>query len=647
MGDNVNRVPPAKEHLPSLPCPMLTSTNYAVWAMKMKSIFKVYKVWEVIDPGTTVDENKDSIATALLFQALPEELTLQIGNSDSAKEMWETIKSRNQGADRVKEARLQTLMSEFEALKMKEPSTVADFAGKISGMASRSASLGTVIEEEKLVKRFLHGLPKRFIHMVASLEQSLNLKTVGFDDVVGRLIAYEERVKLEENDQPTKGDQLLLTYEEWEAKKKKEKGYGRGKTGAETSQGGRGLGHLNFEALKSLSKHAIGLPTISHPMQICDSCIMGKQTRAAFQKKSLYRATDSLQLLYADVCGPITPKTNAGNQYILLVVDDFSRYMWVTLIKTKDQVPGVLIELITRIENDFSKKVKALRTDNGGEFTSHVLGDFCKHKGITRQFTAPYTPQQNGVVERRNRTILGTTRSMLKAKWLPQIFWGEAVHHSIYLLNRSPTKALENSITSYEKLKGRKPDLSYLKVFGCLGFVKDLTTGLKKLDDRGVLMVHLGSQPGKKYRMFDPIKGRVHVARSGDIKFDETKSYKWEKYLKGFDTSKPGWKEFIIHAENSDQTDQSATALSDQSDQLATDQTFSDQSDQLATQSNQSATDQTFSDQSVTNQFFSTSTGSEGSYQVQNSPEQVPNAANDSNELRRSMRQTVVPKRFR
>ncbi|XP_022032751.1 uncharacterized protein LOC110933855 [Helianthus annuus] len=180
----------------------------------MKSIFKVYKVWEVIDPGMTVDENKDSIATTLLFQALPEELTLQIDNSDSAKEMWETIKSRNQGGDRVKEARLQTLMSKFEALKMKEPSTVPDFAGKISGMASRSASLGTVIEEEKLVKRFLHGLPK----------------------------TYEERVKLEENDQPTKGDQLLLTYEEWEAKKKKEKGYGRGKTGVETSQGGRGRG---------------------------------------------------------------------------------------------------------------------------------------------------------------------------------------------------------------------------------------------------------------------------------------------------------------------------------------------------------------------------------------------------------------------
>ena len=169
MGDNANRVPPAKEPMPSLPCPMLTDTNYTVWAMKMKVIFKVYKVWDVIDPGTTIDTHKDSIAIALLFQGLPEELVLQIGNNDSAKEMWEAVKSRNQGAERVKEARLQTLMSEFEGLKMKEPSTIAEFAGKISGIASRSASLGTVIKEEKLVKRFLHGLPKSlFIWLLLS-----------------------------------------------------------------------------------------------------------------------------------------------------------------------------------------------------------------------------------------------------------------------------------------------------------------------------------------------------------------------------------------------------------------------------------------------------------------------------------------------
>ncbi|MFS7938146.1 hypothetical protein Hanom_Chr05g00436001 [Helianthus anomalus] len=126
MGDNANRVPPTKEPMPSLPCPMLTDTNYTVWAMKMKVIFKVYKVWDVIDPGTTIDTHKDSIAIALLFQGLPKELVLQIGNNDSAKEMREAVKSRNQGADRVKEARLQTLMSEFEGLKMKEPSTIVD-----------------------------------------------------------------------------------------------------------------------------------------------------------------------------------------------------------------------------------------------------------------------------------------------------------------------------------------------------------------------------------------------------------------------------------------------------------------------------------------------------------------------------------------
>ncbi|KAJ0788960.1 hypothetical protein HanPI659440_Chr05g0197981 [Helianthus annuus] len=100
----------------------------------------------VIDPGTTIDTHKDSIAITLLFQGLPEELVLQIWNNDSAKELWEVVKSRNKGAEHVKEARLQTLMSEFEGLKMKEPSTIAGFAGKISGIASRSASLGTMIK---------------------------------------------------------------------------------------------------------------------------------------------------------------------------------------------------------------------------------------------------------------------------------------------------------------------------------------------------------------------------------------------------------------------------------------------------------------------------------------------------------------------
>lgn len=181
------------------------------------------------------------------------------------------------------------------------------------------------------------------------------------------------------------------------------------------------------------------------PLQVCDVCLAGKQIRNSFKKESSWRAKRILELLYADVCGPITPMTHGGNQYFLMIVDDYSRYMWVFLFKTKDQVPNLLINLIKKLERETGKEVKALRTDNGGEFVSHVLEDFLKDKGIHHQFTAPYTPQQNGAVERRNRTVLGTTRSLLKAKTLPQTFWGEAVNHSIYLLNRSPTKDVQEA----------------------------------------------------------------------------------------------------------------------------------------------------------------------------------------------------------
>ncbi|CAI9304176.1 unnamed protein product [Lactuca saligna] len=179
----------------SVLCPMLTSTNYTVWAMRMKVVLRIHKAWTVIDPGTDVNEEKDCLAMGLLYQALPENLIMQIGDQDSAKKLWDAIRARNVGADRVKEARLQTLMSEFDRLKMLESETIDSFAGKLSGIASTSSALGETIEESKLVKKFLKSLPRNFIHIVASLEQVLDLKSVGFEDVVGRLKAYEERIR--------------------------------------------------------------------------------------------------------------------------------------------------------------------------------------------------------------------------------------------------------------------------------------------------------------------------------------------------------------------------------------------------------------------------------------------------------------------
>ncbi|KAG6539068.1 hypothetical protein ZIOFF_004221 [Zingiber officinale] len=155
-------------------------------------------------------------------------------------------------------------------------------------------------------------------------------------------------------------------------------------------------------------------------------------------------------------------------------------------------------------ENKTGYKIRTLRTDRGGEFLSTEFTRFCGNEGIERHLTAPYTPQQNGVVERRNRTVMAMARSLLKGTHMPARFWGEAVRHAVYLLNRLPTKALGER-TPFEAWMGRKPHLSHLRVFGCVAYVKNTTPHLKKLDDRSSPMVYLGVEEGcKAHRLFDP-----------------------------------------------------------------------------------------------------------------------------------------------
>lgn len=183
-----------KEGSSSLKCPMLSSVNYTVWAIRMKILLKVHKVWEIVEVETT-ESDKNDMAIALIFQSIPEALILQLGDIETAKKVCDAIKARHLGADRVREAQLQTLKAEFDRLKMKETESIDDFVCKLSEISSKSASLGENIDESKLVKKFLSSLPrKKYIHIVASLEQVLDLNITTFEDIIGRLKAYEERV---------------------------------------------------------------------------------------------------------------------------------------------------------------------------------------------------------------------------------------------------------------------------------------------------------------------------------------------------------------------------------------------------------------------------------------------------------------------
>lgn len=303
------------------------------------------------------------------------------------------------------------------------------------------------------------------------------------------------------------------------------------------------FGHLHFEALKRLSAKEMvrGLPCLDHVEQFCDICVLTKQRRLPFPQQASFRAKERLELVHGDLCGPVTPATPGGRRYFLLLVDDLSRYMWVMVLGSKGEAPDAIRRAQVAVEAESGRKLRVLRTDNGGEFTAAEFASYCADEGIQRHYSAPYSPQQNGVVERRNQTVVGMARALLKQRGMPAVFWGEAVLTAVYILNRSPTKALDGR-TPYEAWHGRKPAVSHLRVFGCLAFAKELGH-IGKLDDRSTPGVFIGYAEGSKaYRILDPKTQRVRTAR--DVVFNEGRGWKWDKAVD--DGSTPTYDDFIV-----------------------------------------------------------------------------------------------------
>jgi transposase InsO family protein len=186
----------------------------------------------------------------------------------------------------------------------------------------------------------------------------------------------------------------------------------------------------------------------------------------------LYHAQKQLELVHDNLCGPVTPATPGGRRYFLLVVDDASRFKWVVLLPTKAAAVDSNKHVQAAAKKESGHKLQVLRTDNGGEFTAAKFIAYCVDEGIQRHYSAPYSLQQNGVVECRNQTVGATTRTLLKQRGMPAEFWGEAVMTAVHL-NRSPTKSLEGK-TSYEAWHGRTPAVRHLRTFDCLAYIKEL-----------------------------------------------------------------------------------------------------------------------------------------------------------------------------
>ncbi|GKB64004.1 zinc finger, CCHC-type containing protein [Tanacetum coccineum] len=188
---------------PQFQCPMLKPSNYSLWAIRMQIILEANGLWEMIEPlkTTQADNKKDKTAIAFLYQALPEEQLLQITKHKTAKNIWDALKTRHIGEQRVQQARLQTLKSDFEMLHMKEDETIDTFTGKLTTLVNKAASLGHTIEDQTLVRKLLNVVPDRYLQIVASIEQYSDLSEMTMEEAIGRLKTYEERIKYKKGKQ--------------------------------------------------------------------------------------------------------------------------------------------------------------------------------------------------------------------------------------------------------------------------------------------------------------------------------------------------------------------------------------------------------------------------------------------------------------
>ena len=216
----------------------------------------------------------------------------------------------------------------------------------------------------------------------------------------------------------------------------------------------------------------------------------------------------------------------AKKRYLITFIDDYSRKTWVYFLMEKSEAYSTFKSFKARVEKETGTYIRRLRTDRGGEFTSQDFTDFCNEHGIQRQLTTAYTPQQNGVAERKNRTIMNMVRSMLTAKQIPKTFWPEAVNWTVHILNRCPTLVVKNK-TPAEMWNGHKPSVDYFRVFGCISHVHVPDSKRVKLDARSVKCILLGvSDESKAYKLFDPISNKIIISR--DVVFEEDQQWTWD-----------------------------------------------------------------------------------------------------------------------
>ncbi|CAI5799470.1 Retrovirus-related Pol polyprotein from transposon TNT 1-94 [Podarcis lilfordi] len=276
----------------------------------------------------------------------------------------------------------------------------------------------------------------------------------------------------------------------------------------------RRLGHRDTNVILDLQKRdlvrGLQVKQSNKAPAKCISCITEKAVKPSFPRCAEQRSNKVLDIVHTDICGPMNVPSLGKNRYILIFLDDFSRFCVVYFLKEKSETVDKLQEYIAMVKNKFQRAPAVLMSDNGGEYCSNEMQALLAKEGIAHVTTIPYTPQQNAIAERKFRSIMDMTRCMLKDACLPQKLWAEGVYTSVYLQNRLPPKGAER--TPFELWHGKAPNLSHIRVFGSPCYFHVPKEHRHKLDSRAKAGILVGyASGGKGYRIMDLQTGKTNA----------------------------------------------------------------------------------------------------------------------------------------
>ncbi|KAL2228761.1 UNVERIFIED_CONTAM: Retrovirus-related Pol polyprotein from transposon TNT 1-94 [Sesamum indicum] len=281
------------------------------------------------------------------------------------------------------------------------------------------------------------------------------------------------------------------------------------------------LGHMSEKGMNVLKSKG-RLPELkSMEVGHYEHCVFGKQKRVSFLTTGRTPRKETLELVHTDLWGPAPVSSLGGSTYYMTFVDDSTRKVWVYFLKRKSDAFDTFRRWRALVENETGLQVKCLRSDNGGEYSSEGIKNYCADHGIRMQKTVPGTPQQNGVAERMNRTLNERARCMRLKSGLPKMFWADAVNTAAFLINRGPSVPLNNRIPE-EVWSGKKVDLSFLRTFGCSAYI--LNDDRTKLDAKSIKCTFIGYGTDEfGYRFWDDQNRKI--IRSRNVIFNEDVMY--------------------------------------------------------------------------------------------------------------------------